>query len=336
MDFNEQEYRMAKAALPNFDFEPLLELKGNENIRNVFIQVAKGRLAEMTLIKQRLSEIINCEVLMSSKEGDWNSLKRCDTALVIIHPSENFRGTLPGLQQLLTQGSGVKVWSVGVQHSLCIMEDRDPAYEAQRLFPSGGMTFITDDVFIYYPEKAAQIIQKVCNAAKQKLEDGEYSLIGARPGIKDWMQELVIKKWVEDDRPDEQKDRSWLICHDILDQLCLIDDEDTHLLSEWSVPFERAWLWSTDAVNMPGLQGKWENGDEEGTTDYIVEHFAGEARISAPTLRRWIVVHQRPVQATMGQDWKSVDVIVGHEDPRGWTKKYSHIGVMSADQYLTI
>lgn len=332
----EREFRVAITAVPKLDYKPLVESKNNGIVNHVFVQVPKWRTQEMKLIKDRFDGF-NCHTWWSKDKDHWEIVKRFTDAsvVIIVHPTENFCGTMPGLHQFLSKGSTINVWSIGVQHSLCIMEGREPAYEAQRLFPMGGITFITDDVFVYYPELATQIIEDFYNDAKDKPEGRVYSKIGARPGIKDWLQGIVQRKWTEDSRPDEEKDLRWIKCLDMLDQLCPVTVEDPQYMPEHSVPLEHAWLWSTYAGDMPDLEGMWESGDEEATTDYMVEHFAAEACINAAAFRRWIVVHQRPGQVAMGQNSQGAEIVVEEDDdPRRWKEKFSHIGVISADRYL--
>lgn len=321
----EQEFEIAKRAVPELDFKPLVQTKDGNLIQHVFLQIPKGRSGEMNVLRRRL-EGWNCKIFTSRDRDHWDFFKRYKECLIIVHPMENFCGTMPGLYNHLMRGSTINVYSIGVQHAQCIMEHREPAYEAHRIFPMGGITFITDDVFVYYPEKATEIIENFYAVAKGKAIGGEFSKIGARPGIKDWLLRLAQRKWEEQKCPDEEKDLRWIQAYDAICQLCPIEDEDPRWLPDRGVPLERSWLWSADETHFHDFAGRWERGDEEGATEYMVEFFAGEAVCSVAAYRRFVVVYQRPGKEMIEEGKKS--------DPRGWMEKYSHIGVMTPERYL--
>lgn len=320
-----QELEIAKRAVPFLDFLPFIQTSEGEIIEKVFLQMPRGRSGEMSVLKERLKGW-NCKVFTSRDHGQWDYFKRNPECLIIVHPTENFCGTMPGLYSHLMKGSAVKVFSIGVQHARCIMEDREPAYEAHRIFPMGGITFITDDVFVYYPEKATEIIEAFLTGAKPKPLGGEFSKIGARPGIKDWLLRLASRKLEEQDGPDEEKDLRWIKVYDAVCQLCPVSDEDPRCFPDRSVPLERSFLWSADETHFPSFTGRWEDGDEAGATDYMVNFFAGEAVCAVGTYRRFVVVYQRPEEEGLGEG--------KGPDPRGWMEKYSHIGVMTPEMYL--
>jgi chromo domain-containing protein 1 len=333
----EEDRKMAKQYVSKLDLTPLLKIKDGEMIKNVFLQIPKSRSHEMAPLRKKLEDF-KCVVYISRVEGHWDFFRKnfsTTQCLIVVHPSEMYLGTMPGLFNRLNKGSTVRVFSVGVQHQRCIEEDREPAYEALRLFPLGGITFITDDVFVYYPEMALQIIEDFLEKLKNKPIGGEHSKIGARPGVKDWLERLALQKYHEQECGDEDKDLRWIKCYDAICRLCPIEDEDPHFLPDRSVPLEHSFLWSINEDELPSFKGRWESGDEEGATDYMVELFAGEACISAWKYRRFIVVYQRPEDEKTLLDPQGAQVVQPDVDPRGWREKYCHIGVLTPEQYLS-
>lgn len=242
--------------------------------------------------------------------------------------------TIPELSNYLVEkGAGLRVFSIGVQHRQCIMEQREPAYEAQRLFPHGGITFITDDVFVYYPEKATEIIEKFLHEDKDKPPGGQLSKIGARPGVKDWMASLATKKFEEQGGEGNCTDLRWIECYEALCRLCPVEDEDPDF-PEHSVPLETSHLWSVWEESLPSFKGRWESGDEEGATDYMANHFAGEACAMAWKYRKFLFVFQRPGMEKETTNSQGFQVVEQEVDPKGWMKKYCHISVVTPDQAL--
>jgi len=328
-DEGEVDFNMAKRGVKTLDLTALLDVKEGVSIESVFLQIAPNRSQEMEFLKTRFEEF-HCKVYRSRIEGHWDFFRnKHPHSLIIVHPTENFKATMPGLYRFLSKNGSAKVYSIGVQRQLCSLEQREPTYEAQQLFPLGAVHFITDDVLVYYPEKATQIIDEFLEKAKAKPVGGELSKIGARPCVLDWVMVLVRQKFEEN-----PKDFRYLRLLDALQRLCPHEDQDEDYHPERSVPIERALLWSEDVKLYDDFTGLWERGDEEAATEYSVKIFACFACVNAARYRRFAVVYQRPGQEKVVESSQGVQEVQQETDPKGWMAKYSHMGVMTADQYL--
>lgn len=325
---------MAKSGVRHLDPNRLLAPHNEKDIDNVYIHMP-DRPEEVALLKDYF-EGLRRKVYTSHAGHVWDFFRQSygKCCLVIVHPSELFTGTIPGLNKLLVEtGAGMRVFSIGVQHEQCIREGRKPAYEAQRLFPHGGITFITDDVFVYYPEKATQIIEQFLKETKSKPPGAELSKIGARPGVKDWLMRLAIQKFEEQGGEGNCTNTRYVQCYDALCRLCPLEDEDPDF-PDHHVPLESSYLWSIWEESLPSFKGRWESGDEEGATDYIANLFAGEARCKAWKYRKFYFVYQRPGAEELvmsSQGHQEVQQIV---DPKGWSKKYCHVNAVTPDSIL--
>ncbi|KAK3719648.1 hypothetical protein LTR37_004185 [Vermiconidia calcicola] len=334
----EADLQMAIRGAPQLDLNRLLTVKAGKVTERVFLQIPEGRSKEMVLLKKRF-ERFHCKVFTSREPGHWDFFRKNfgKCCLVVLHPSELFAGTIPDLHNFLIEfGGGISVYSVGVQHEQCIREQRAPAYEAQRLFPQGQFTFISDDVFVYYPEKATEIIERFLESTAHKKPGEENSKIGARPGVKEWLLHFAGNEFDKEGGEDESKDLRWIKCYDALCRLCPVQDEDPYYMPERSVPLPSSHLWSIDTESLPSFKGRWESGDEEGATEYMANHFAGEACIQAWKWRRFVFVYQRPGDQRVAMSSQGREEVQQVVDPKGWMKKYNHIGVVTPEQALNM
>ena len=334
----ETDYVLAKNGIEKLDFSDILLAKGNKIVENVYIHMPAERHGEVSLIRKSLKGCPT-EVYFSTNLTQWGLVKKLGKSLLIlIHPDDCVTESLPGLHKFLMEwGSSVRIFSIGVQYARCIREHCEPTYGVERLFPHGGITFITDDVFVYYPEKATEIIEKFLEETKNKPAGGELSKIGARPGVMDWISELASRKVEEQERKGEIVDTRWLACYNALCKLCPIEDYDTRYLPDRRVPTETSHLWSTNEDFLPSFIGRWESGDEEGATDYMANHFAGEAYCKAWKYRKFLFVYQRPEMETDEVMASQTEAQLQEAaDPKGWMAKYNHIGVVSPDHVLKV
>ena len=325
---------MVKRGIDNLDptillFSSTSEDKKEKEVSDIYIHMP-GRPNELRLL-EKFFGLLKRRVLTSNAVGGWKMFSEKYSArecLLVVHPTELFVDSLPGLSSLLMRyGSSFRVFSIGVQHEKCSRENRQPVYEPQRLFPHAAMTFITDDVFVYYPDKATQIIEDLVDDPKNKTPGWQMSKIGARPGIKNWLFKLAVRKMEE--HAGDGKAVPYVNVYDAICRLCPIEDEDPTVL-EKHIPLESSFLWSPSIDSVPSFQGRWESGDEEGATDFMANFFAGEACWKAWKYRKFYFVYQRPGNEVPETDSQGVQKKV-EPDPKGWGKKYSHIGVVTAD-----
>ncbi len=321
-DTTEADFALAKVSKQNLSSTTLLGTK-NGAIDNVFIHMPKEKAGEANLLRDYFSGLQRKVYTShdSTSHDTWDFFRKnlVTSALLVVHPDENFVGTLPGLNKFIRHGAAPRTYSIGVQHSLCLGEQRPPRYEAQQLFPHGSLTFITDDVFVYFPEKALAIIEEFLEEKKLKPPGAQMSKIGARPGVKDWILKFSREKVDECDRKGEPFDLRWLKCYDALDRLCPTEDENPYYRHH-HVPLERSYLWSFWEGELPNYKGMWES-DERKATYYMSNLFAGESRFKAWQFRRFNFVYQRPDEEQV-------------HDPHGWGSKYCQIGVILPEQAL--
>ena len=337
--------KMAERGKSQLDASILLAVKDRQPIKNVFIHMPSERKREMDILKVYFKDL-NCEVYLSTATRAWDYFRKTlgKLSLLVVHPSESFISTLPGLNRYLVDyGSGARVFSIGVQYQQCLEEKREPTYEARRLFPHGGITFITDDIFVYYPEKATEIIERFLVNTKDKPLGGEFNKIGARPCIKDWLERLALDNIQEQGGPDKCTDVRYLALYDAMCRLCPVKDEILSIPGQ-RVPRANSYLWGqfpdslpsfeVNGVPMPDFMGRWESGDEEGATDYMAHIFANWATYQAWKYRNFSFVYQRPegeeeMVSSEGQKAKLQGC-----GPKGWANKWSHISVVTPDEVL--
>ncbi len=91
----------------------------------------------------------------------------------------------------------MNVFSIGTSTEPTIDPTSSPPYKitytsrfaCERLFPHGGAVLLTESVFLDDPKAARQILQWFQESLIRKPA-GTWKLL-CRPGIKDWMRELV-------------------------------------------------------------------------------------------------------------------------------------------------
>lgn len=336
-----EEYDMAKKGQANLDSHALISNSKGGNVAVVFIHMPHERKAEMGLLVDLFERQLRIKTV-TSMPGDvaaWDYVRKgCGgSCLLVFHPTEHFNDHIPGLHKFLTEhGSTVRAYSIGVQYDLCMREGRKLTregrkltYEAQRIFPHGGMMFISDDVFVYYPEKATAIIDNFRKEAEDKQAGGVFSRIAARPGIKDWLARLAEAK--HEEQGGQQVDSRWSDCYEAVCRLCPPQDEDGYYKPH-SVPNETSYLWSPWEESLPSFQGKWQR-DEAGATEQMVEFFAASACCVVSEYRKFHFVYQRPEHEGSVVDVEG-QLVQRDSDPHGWMEKYCHVGVVTPDQAL--
>lgn len=242
---------------------------------------------------------------------------------VIMHPSLDLYGHMPNFVWVLIGPNNI--FQVGYDPS-----QNDPpksstnaaaasTYSCLRLFPSSGLTLITDDLFEFHPGKAAHVLEIRERDLGRKGVAVSSERIITRPGLEDWLLDILGKYKKQDDAA-TRRDRMRL-CH-VVTRLpsgtigAPVDEEDPPL------------LLSPAMSEFADYLVKWHR-DEESATDWLVDWFQGECVLGRELYRRFMVIHEpRPnAEQTPGQ---SLD-----KDPRGWMKKFRHIKVMNYKRYCS-
>lgn len=323
---------LARKAVGELDVHRLLS-KNDQPIEYVYILMPPERKEEMHLLAKFFAGF-NCKVYHSGNSQHWSffcqSFKE-KPSLIVIHPDETFAGTAPQFASFVWRAKGW-IFSFGVHEHF----DRERAYEARRVFPHGGVTFISDDVFAYYPEKATEVINDFLQKARLKPQGGELSKIGARPGIRDWLSGLAAQKMVEGG--DDYTDDRYVNCWEAVCDLCPLEDYDPFAMErDQMVPKDDALLWSVAAEDLPSFEGLWERNEAEAT-DMMANFFAGTAVERMEEFQKYAFVYQRPDQTNLSDEFPASQLgpqaVLDQVDPCGWMKRYNHIEVMSPDMCL--
>lgn len=268
---------------------------------------------------------LKCRVYTSEKEGAWSYFRKKFTGacLLVLHPDVQL-WQIPGLYDFLNGGGKRLVFTIGINRTVAMLEEREPQFGCDRILAHGTVIFITDDVFAHHPQKAIDVIKSFLDANEIKHLGDRGDRIVTRPGLKDWVLRLVQQNTTSSD------DR-WLRLYRVITRLCPPDFEDAEDLGN---PLPSSYLISMPLKSLPSFEGLWER-NETAATDMMVEWFAGWSVLHANRFRRIMVCYE----SKNGNMRTSVDEhgrssIKEEPDPRGWGKKYEHLGVQSADRVV--
>lgn len=330
----EEDLVLARDTLPKLESSKFLT-KSETKIKNVYILMPPERAAERELLIKYFKDF-ECDVVYSSgTPAHWNLFRGLNPSLVVVHPDETFCGTLPGFASYLSRLRGW-VFSIGVHREFDEAGQLRATYKARRVFPHAGITFISDDVFAYYPEKAIEVIEEIQAKAKSAPPGAIRSKLGARPGIRDWLSRLAVQKMEEGG--EDYADERYVKCWDAVCDLCPLEDYDPFEMEQGRmVPQDDSLLWSAAEQDLPSFHGLWET-DEASATDMMANLFAGTAVEKMADFQRYAFIYQRPDQVGVGEDVPASQlaphVAIEQADPKGWMKKYNHIEVMTPDAWL--
>ena len=331
-----QDLELAKKSIGELDASVIFN-RGKSEIKRVYVLMPPERDGERELLVQSFKSF-NREVYHSGMLQHWDFFRKSSAdkeSLIVIHPTEQFLGTIPNFANYIQRGK-CAVFSIGVHEDWERSNQPVRRYKARRVFPHGGITFISDDVFEYYPEKAVEIIQEFHAKAKTKPPGAETSKIGARPGIRDWLASLAVKKLEEGG--ENYTDDRYVKCYEAICDLCPLEHYDPWEMEQGCmVPKDDALLWSVAEQDLPSFQGLWEK-DEAKATDMMANLFAGTALERMSDFLRYSFIYQRPDQVGLSGEVTASQlppqVVLDQVDPRGWMKRYNHIEVLTPDRWL--
>ncbi|KAF2767519.1 hypothetical protein EJ03DRAFT_337625 [Teratosphaeria nubilosa] len=303
--------------LLNLDMDYLFEgVHKNLQGQSVFILWPSNRHSVLQNLQKRFLNA-GCKLYTSEIPGAWDNFrtKHFKLSLILVHRDVQL-WRVPGLNDFLQVASGhVQFFRVNTPDTRVAAEAEDdeleqaPGYAYQRIFPDGRITYITDDVFVYYPQKALAIIQDVLKRGK-----GRNAKIATRPGIKDWIYKLALDNTAERGR--QQSPEYVHLYHAICD-LCPPEDEDPY---DPPNPLPSSTLVSAPVDELPSFVGMWESQPQKATS-YMVEWFAGWCLMNVEKFRRFVVCHEPKAGGEDG-------------DVERWRKDFRHIGVMTPEQLL--
>ncbi|SMY21634.1 unnamed protein product [Zymoseptoria tritici ST99CH_1A5] len=297
--------------------DTLINKNGTQEIRAVFLMLTPMHQAELEVYAAYFAAL-DVKVYHSGMAGAWAHFRRHHRGthgLLMIHTDIPL-WQIPGLHNFLQYGS--RVFKVGGN-----VNDVDPGFTCERLFPIGTAVFITDDLFAHYPEEATAIIQSFVKQHKDKPDGAEFNRIVTRPGVKLWLEKLA-----EESQRRGRGDSRWVRLHECMCQLCPPEDEDP---DDPPNPLPDSWLVSIAPELLPSFRGLWEK-DPERATAFMVNWFAGWTVENAHNFRKFYIAYKprnritKTVTDTSGR-------LVEQEllDPKGWGDKYQHLAVRLAE-----
>ncbi|KAM0713682.1 hypothetical protein Q7P37_010644 [Cladosporium fusiforme] len=307
----------AMSYLLDVDVDRLLTIREGQQHERVFIMMPPSRTAELELLADAIKSR-KCHVKTSLIPGSWDEWLNAkhSLGLVILH-DEVPLWSVPRLGKVLHQSS-YGVFSVGLNTTLAAQEKRAPKFESQRLFAMGDVVFITDDVFLDYPEKAFQVIQNIKNMNYKKPSGAVRCKVAARPGAIPWLMNLAI------DRTRDRAHSPWLTLFEAISELSPPEFEDKFYPGN---PSDEADLVSIAPEQLPTFQ-ELDKSNQSGALDYAVRWYASWAYMNASQFRRFSVCHVPPT--VFGQ----ISNTSMNADPRGWADDYRHLIVETPDQWL--
>jgi hypothetical protein len=296
--------------------EMIVEKEGKEADPALFVAWPSQHDAELEVLIKVFQDL-KVKVYHSGKPGAWRYFRsRYKSCLIVVHPDTRV-WQIPGLFPLLEKGS-TRVFSIGMQPAFT---DRNLSFSCQRLFPNGKATFITDDLFQHHPEQASAVIRALLYGIDKKAKEpgAARDKVVTRPGIKEWLLKLAEESINEHGGIDTRRMRLYSdIC-----ALCPPEEEDPDDLPN---PLPESNLVSPPPSELPGFSGVWEQ-DPARCTDMMVDWFAGWSMLNLRSFRKFVICYES------AETEKRIDVYGQTrydplDDPKGWSKKYQHIGVV--------
>ncbi|KAK4505045.1 hypothetical protein PRZ48_003008 [Zasmidium cellare] len=304
---------------------PEKELKKHP-VRAVFLMIPADHQAELAVFKEYFAAL-KCKVYHSGQAGAWDYFRKkfSSSCALIVHPDVQL-WRIPELYAFLAStGGGVRMFSIGVNPTVALLEEREPEFTCDRLFPHGMVIFITDDTFRNDPEQATSIINAFIEAHRPKPPGGETSRIAARPGILEWLLNLVVENTADRGRKDDR----WMALYNAMCKLSVLDLKDEDLDDDPELADDPLFLISLSPELLPAMEDLKATGDRDAATDMAVDWFAGWSLLHASSFRKFVVCHE----ARVGVD-EAMNGSVPQTDPRGWGRKYQHMGVVRAKDAL--
>lgn len=307
----------AISALLDVDVDHLLTIREGQKETRAFIMMPPSHTEEVKLLAKAF-EGQQLKVRTSLDPGAWDDLLkvRHSSTLIVLHPEVPL-WSIRGLGGILYQLSW-RVFTVGLNPPLAALEKRAPKFECQRLFPMGDVVFITDDVFLDYPEKAIQVVHNINTMNHNKPPGALRCKVAARPGVRTWLMNLAIER--TKDRPHSL----WRTLFEVISDLAPSDLEDEYYPGN---PSEDADLVSIAPESLPTFQ-ELERIDPVRALDYAVSWFAGWCYMNASQYRRFSVCHAPQLVAGQGLGAPV------NADPRGWANEYGYLVVETPERWL--
>lgn len=178
-------------------------------------------------------------------------------------------------------------------------------YVVNRLFPHGGIFFLTDDVITSHSLHALATILKFVHYNKDKKpEQQNWRLVG-RPGLIKWLRQLA---W-------ERRDKDIIQMYAELEPLPSSTNSSKYADAPLGLPLTQPPLViSLEPEDLPVLDEMRES-DPDAATNFVVEWYAGWLIGQIEVARKFYIVHSS-AESVLAKEWKN---------------KYQHLDVLAAD-----
>ena len=220
------------------------------------------------------------------------------------------------------------MFQLGVDKSIVTRPEAATKYTCVRLFPTGSMTLITDDIFRYHPALAVKVLQSFDQAVKSKPEGGRNDRMYTRPGLLAWLAQLIDEDHeagkLSEDSP---RIKVWQIACNLIN-LKAADTSVNALRSDMSAP---PVLYSPPKREMPEYEPLWDSSEEDAT-DHLVQWFSGLCICEREHYRRFTVLYEQ--HEKIAAHTPGLREFTNPKDPRGWMEKYRHVQVTTPGRWV--
>jgi hypothetical protein len=300
--------------------------RGKQVEKIVYLFFPKGTL-ESKLIEVFLNEA-GAKFVYSEDCDLWDQF--CGKGLnsnrvILFHPLMNAFWKVPEFWSVLSTGHSI--FKIGVSKSVKLRPDSPLKYNCTRLFPSGSLTLITDDVFKYDPAHAYGVL-RIYEGYQVRPKGGRTDRVYCRPGILAWLAELI-----DEDREkgilteDSPRIKCWQLACELL-SIPVADNNRNPFHSDMRVP---QMLYSPPKSEMLTYGPLWDSSEEEAS-DFLVNWFAGHATQECENYRRFNVLYEQ--HTTLSAQTPGLNQPDNPKDPREWMRKNTHIKITTPARFV--
>lgn len=271
----------------------------------VFLMITPEAATELDFYTQ-IARARSNKVFDAATKGAWSYFRRnykARACLIVLHPSVNLR-QIPGWHDFVMSSSPhTQFYDIEMGRSWYV---------------NGTAVLISDDVFMYHPEKATKAIQHYLDATAHKPEGNEFNRIVARPGLKDWLLETYIERG----RPEAK----WI---DLYGAICDLLPPEAEDLEGNPLPDAHLVCPSSEEINRFTALN---NSNRAAAQEALVNWFAAWAAVGEMKFRRVIICHEPERKTTtLDENARKAETV----DTRGWAKKYQNVGVLSPEEVVS-
>lgn len=245
--------------------------------------------------------------------------------VILFHPCRNQYQKIPDFSEVLQ--TSVPIFQLGVDRSLRSRPDAATRFSCVRLFPTGSVTLITDDVYKYHPDIALRVLETFEQQVKARPEGGRYDRIYSRPGLLAWLATLIDED-SESGKLTEGSPRVgvWKMACNLMNTSAA----DTSINALRSDKLPPSVLYSPPKRDMPDYIKLWDSSEEDAT-DFLVEWFSGLCCLEREHYRRFTVLFE---PGKLGPQTPGIQESADAKDPREWMSKFRHIKVTTPNRWL--